>query len=157
MKYLNIIGYFPVLLLGAQLVSAQKISQEKIVLPRQIAIEKPSLFRNFPEKLIVSRLQLDQVFTARSSRIVLPAAEGFAFEGTVLEKVQRNPNVVSMNIRLHNYDSSLLNISRITHSDLTVTYQARVINQKSGDILLLKNENGQLYFSREKQSLVMVE
>lgn len=157
MKYLTATGYFLVLLLNAQLSSAQKPGHNKIVLPPQATIEKPALFKNVPERLMVTRPDLDRLFSVRTGRVVLPADKGFSFEGALVEKVQKNPNVTSINIRLHNYDSSLLNISRITHSDLTVTYHARVINRKSGDILLLKSENGQLYFSREKQSLVMVE
>jgi hypothetical protein len=157
MKYLIAKGYFLVLLLNAQLVSAQKTDHGTIVLPPQATVEKPALFRNFPERLTVSKLQLDQVFADRSGLIKLPADKGISFEGTVMEKVQKNPNVTSINIRLHNYDSSLLNVSRIVHSDLTVTYQARIVNRKSGDILILRNEGGEFFFTREKQSLVMVE
>ena len=157
MQYLKTLGLLLLLFIFAQIVSAQKTTPDKVVVPRQLTIEKPSLFINFPEKLQIEKQRLDQVFTTRLNRVSLPADKGISFDGTILEKVQKNPNVVSINIRLHNYDSSLLNISRIIQSDLSVTYTARILNIKNGDILLLKNEDGRFYFIREKQSLVIVE
>jgi hypothetical protein len=141
--------------------SAQTISplkdKEKILAPRQLLTEKPRLFSRLPEKFIVGKPILDKLFTGSSKRISSAGNQEFPFDGEIIERVQKNPNVVSVNIKLTNYDGAMLNVSRIINSDLSVSYIGRAININSGDVLLLKNENGKFYFSKEKQSLTMVE
>jgi hypothetical protein len=141
----------------ASAVIAQTGPKDKITAPRQLLAERPRLFNNLPDKFPVKKLLLEQLFTVQDRNISVPVRAGVTLEGTILEKVQLNPNVISINIRLNNYGGSLLNISRITESDLSVNYEARVINIKNGDVLLLKKENDQFYFTRENISLIAVE
>lgn len=136
---------------------SQKADKDKIVAPKQLMAEKPRLFDQLPEKFNVYRTVLDQLFTTDKNTFSLPIKTGLALEGEILEKVQQNPHVVSINIRLKNFNNSLLHISRIIENDLSVSYNARVINIKNGDVLVLKQENNQFYFTREKQSLIAVE
>ncbi len=157
MKCLKTFTLLVLIIPCTSVVFAQKTTTGNILAPRQAVAEKPKMFDRLPEKFNVSQLSLDHLFTTQNPAVSVPVKDGLSLEGFIVEKVQQNPNVISINIRLSGYDSSLLNISRIMESDLTVSYNARVMNIKSGDILLLKKENNQFYFTREKQSLVTVE
>lgn len=157
MKRILLIALLAALYFSVNPVAAQRLTPDKIVAPKQVLVEKPKIFHRLPEKLSVKKVLLDDLFLTRQSAVNITMGNGIVFEGTILEKVQKNPNVVSINIRVNNYDSSLLNISRITQSDLSVSYIARVINITKGDVLLLKKENDQFYFVKEKRSLIAVE
>lgn len=165
MKRLKTVAFLVVAYFSANTISAQNVSLspdktaslDKIVAPKQFFIEKPKLFNNLPDKFTVGKLFLQQLFSGNISTISLPAANGEPLQGEVIERVQKNPNVMSINIKLSNYDGALFNVSRIILSDLSVSYVGRVINIKNGDILLLNRENDQFYFTKEKQSLVTVE
>lgn len=160
MKRLIIVAFLGVLYGAMTTASAQTISPLKdnnALAPREQLTEKPRVFSRLPEKFTVGRPGLDKIFTATSKRLSSASNPEFPFEGEIVERVQKNPNVVSINIRLTNYDGALLNISRIINSDLSVSYVGRAVNRNSGDVLLLKHENGNFYFTKEKQSLSMVE
>lgn len=160
MKRLTTVAFLGVLYCSIITASAQTISplndKNTILAPRQQLTEKPRLFARLPERFTVGKPILDKLFTT-GSRHISAGNQEFPFEGEVIEKVQKNPNVVSVNIRLSNYEGAILNVSRIINSDLSVSYVGRAVNINSGDILLLKNENGKFYFTKEKQSLTMVE
>lgn len=161
MKRLIIVALLGVLYSAVTTAAAQTTSPLKdkngVLIPRQLIAEKPRLFSRLPEKFIIGKPKLEKLFTATTKRIASAADAEFPFEGEILERVQKNPNVVSVNIRLSNYDGAILNVSRIINSDLSVSYIGRAININSGDVLLLKNENGKFYFTKEKRSLIMIE
>lgn len=163
MKRLNYLAFLGVSCLCINTITAQTVSPDKnvsldkIVAPKQLLLEKPKLFNNLPEKFTVGKLFLQQLFAGEINSISIPVSNGALLQGEVVERVQKNPNVMSINIKLTNYDNALFNVSRIILSDLSVSYTGRVINIKNGDVLLLNRENEQFYLTKEKQSLVTVE
>lgn len=161
MKRLTTVAFLGVLYCTLSTVSAQTISPDKninkVLVPRQLLTEKPHLFSHLPAKFVVGRPKLDNLFLGTTKRISSATDPEFPFEGEITERVQKNPNVVSVNIKLSNYNGAILNVSRIINSDLSVSYIGRAVNVNNGDVLLLKNEDGKFYFTQEKQSLSMVE
>lgn len=161
MKRQIIVAFLGVLYCSITTVSAQTTSslKDKTAIPvsGQLLKEKPRLFSRLPEKFTVGKPVLDKLFTGSTRRISPADNQEFPFEGEIIERVQKNPNVVSVNIKLSNYEGALLNVSRIINSDLSVSYIGRAININNGDVLLLKNENGKFYFTQEKQAFTLVE
>ena len=79
------------------------------------------------------------------------------FEGTITERIQRNENVVTLNIKSSNYDGALLTISKVLNSNKELTYTGRIVSMQYGDVLILKKESDRFFFTKAKQSLVIVE
>jgi hypothetical protein len=119
---------------------------------------KPSLFGQLPQKCSISNAAVEKIFSGESSGTLrIPFGDNFFFEGRVLDKVQKNANAVTVNIRLSNYDNALFTISKVFTGDGSISYRGRIVNINYGDVLILEKENNQLYITKEKQSLFLVE
>jgi hypothetical protein len=119
---------------------------------------KPTLFNQLPEKLICPVAVLQNIFDSNSNtRLDVKLANHFNVEGIVLERTTVTPQQLSINIRCTNFKNALLNISRVTHQDGSVTFTGRMISPAYGDVLLLCEEKGEYSFVKQKQLLSMVE
>lgn len=120
--------------------------------------EKQALFAALPEKLSISNSLLEQLFSRSiNQHFAVTISKQFIIDATVLEKVIISPQQESINIRCANYANALLNISRITLPDSKIRFTGRIISPLHGDVLTLTEENGQYYFTRQKQLLTMVQ
>ncbi|MEJ7767628.1 MAG: hypothetical protein WKF89_07435 [Chitinophagaceae bacterium] len=125
---------------------------------RQNNTEKLSLFSRLPEKFLLDKASIEKLFTSPvSGTVKILLADNTFFEGTVTEIVQKNLNVASINIKSSNFDGALLTISKTTYENKSVKYAGRIVSMRYGDVLTLTNKNNQFIFSKEKQSLYMVE
>lgn len=139
-------------------------SQVTAVPLNQHPIEKASLFGQLPEKFKCSSAHLQQFFTtginnrfSKELNNTLTLNDQLQIEGVVLEKVAVTAQQLSINIRCSNFQNALLTISRITQPDGTFKYTGRMVSPNHGDILFLKEENGEYSFIKQKQLLTMVE
>src|SRR6478735_1456938 len=90
------------------LLSAQTGPSAKSINP-----EKPMIFSGLPERFECNKTVLQQVFAASlNDEISIPLTRGVTFRGSVAARVQRNPNVLSINVLSSNFPGTLLNISR---------------------------------------------
>jgi hypothetical protein len=152
MKALKIFGGIVLLI-----ISLNASSQKTAPLNQTLAV-KSQLFSRLPERLPVSSTGLEKIFSASSSgTLKITLSNSVTLEGVILERVQRTPRIVTVNMKLLNYDGALLTISRMTDEDAQVTYMGRIINIKYGDALVLSTENSQVFIAKEKQSVFMVE
>jgi hypothetical protein len=120
--------------------------------------EKQALFAALPQKLSISSSLLQQLFSRTiNQHFALSISQQFIIDARVLEKVIISPQQESMNIRCANYANALLNISRIKLPDNKIRFTGRIISPLHGDVLALTEENGQYYFTRQKQLLTMVQ
>src|SRR3989442_9477239 len=145
-------------LLGISILCLLQIQSFAQVSPpvHQVSPNKAALFNRLPEKFSANIPVIENLFAGSASRTVkIPLPGNNFFEGTILEKVQKNPNAISINIQLYNYDGALLTLSKITNNDGSVTYTGRIVNIRYADVFTLTKENNQFYFSKEKQSLVV--
>lgn len=125
---------------------------------RQTPVPKSALFTNLPQKSNINSTWIERVFASPvNASISFPLSAREVFKGVVLEKVRKNEHVETINVRSSNYAGSLLTISKIVRDDRAVSYIGRIISMNHSDALVLKQENGQLYFNKEKQSHVVVE
>ena len=125
---------------------------------RKLLPEKSFLFGHLPEKFGISNLLIQKLFDGPDSGTVsIPLTPDYSFEGVILEKVQKNPHVVSMNIKSTNYEGALLSLSKITYNDHSNKYIGRIVSIHYGDVILLTQDNNTLSFIRKKQSVVITE
>jgi hypothetical protein len=133
------------------------MAQSKLPL-RQTLPNKSPLFSKLPQKVTANKLHIDRLFSiADEGYIKIPLADNNYFEGVVLEKVRKNPNVISMNVKLTNYEGAMLTVSKIVNDDQTVNYVGRIVSIKHGDIYMLTFEDNKYYFTKQMQSLLLVE
>ena len=138
-------------------ISLQLTAQVAAPLNEQLT-EKPSGFTALPEQFTISRLYLDQLFLGSSSaKVRLPIEHNKFLAGIVLERVQKNASIVTVNIRLSDYDEALFTISRRTTNSGAAEYTGRIINIRYADMMILKDDNQALYLVKEKQSLFLTE
>src|SRR4051794_16739765 len=68
---------------------------------------KPSLFGQFPEKSTISELAIEKIFAAPSGAVKIQLADNLRLEGTIVEKLQKSKDLVTINVKLSNYDDAL--------------------------------------------------
>ena len=154
MKKLYASACIAVLLLCA--VNVQSQSQATPPLNQQIA-DKPLLFASLPQKLECNLEEVDRLFMSEpSQKMQLHLNNYLQLDGVVAEKIQRTPEILSVNFKASNYGGALFNISRIIQNG-TIRYSGRIINKDNGDVLMMIKENEKYYFSKLSQRFTMVE
>jgi hypothetical protein len=139
------------------LISLQLSAQVKAPL-NELPAEKPLLFTDLPEKFSISLPAIEKIFAGSSTGNVKIAIDNNrSIEGIIVEKLARNPNLITMNIRLPQYRQALFTISRLTGINQPAAYSGRIIHLAYGDVLKLTQENDRLYLLKEKQSALLAE
>ena len=124
----------------------------------QNAPDKPLLFGQLPDKIECNLTDLQKIFaSAIAEDISLGCGKKLAFTGTVVDKVYKTPRIISLNIKLSNYDNALLNISFLKQSDNSQKIIGRIIHPGHGDVLVLTEENKRYYFIKQSQRFFMAE
>lgn len=133
--------------------------QAQLIPPiNQVLPNKSSLFSQLPNRFIVKNSLIENLFsTPASTRVKILLSAGNYFEGIITERVQKNENVLNVNIKSSNYDGALLTLSKISYNDKPDVFIGRIVSLPYGDVLMLSKEKDQFFFTREKQSLVIVE
>jgi hypothetical protein len=135
------------------LLSAQTGPSMKSINP-----EKTMIFSGLPERFECSITVMRQLFAASlNDEISIPLTRNLTFRGSVATRVQRDPNVLSVNILSSNFPGTLLNISRITNADKSEKIIGRFLNPRNEDVLVIEQENNRLYITKDLQKFVMTE
>ncbi|HTE28254.1 hypothetical protein [Flavitalea sp.] len=120
--------------------------------------EKPMIFSGLPERFECSVIALRQLFAASiNDEISFSLTRNVTFRGTVAARVQRDPNVLSVNVLSSNFPGTLLNISLITNADKSEKIIGRFLNPRNGDVLVIEQQNDRLYITKDLQKFVMTE
>lgn len=123
---------------------------------QQVA-DKPLLFSSLPEKLECNLEEVDRLFMSDpSQKLQLSLNDRLQLDGVVIEKVQRTPEVLSVNFKLANFGGAMFSISRIIQNG-TIRYSGRIINKENGDVLVMVKEKEKYYFTKMSQRFTMVE
>ncbi|RYY26996.1 MAG: hypothetical protein EOO04_09985 [Chitinophagaceae bacterium] len=135
------------------LLSAQRGPSTKSLNP-----EKPMIFSGLPERFECNTAVLRQLFTTSlNDEISFELTRNVNFRGKIAARVQRDANVLSINILSSNFPGTLLNISLITNADKTERIIGRFINPRNGDVLMIDQENNRLFITKDLQKFVMTE
>lgn len=131
-------------------------AQEPLAALREKKLSKPSLFTSLPSPLEVAGPELHKMLSGElNEKISAQLSSQFIIEGVVVDKNQHTPGSMSMNIRLHNYDNALFNLTIRFLADNSASIQGRIIHPKYGDVLELYKVNDQYYFKKISQRLYM--
>lgn len=133
------------------------LSAQESAIKQEVIPDKPMVFSKLSAKSECRFADLKNIFSHNiADKISIPFGE-IRFTGEVVEKIQRQGGVTSMNILSANFPGALLNITITTESDNTQKISGRVINPKSGDVLVITQENGRYLIKKESQKLFMPE
>ncbi len=120
--------------------------------------EKPMIFSGLPEKIEFNPSVLRQLFKLPlAENVSFSLSRNIIFRGTVVAKVQRDENILSVNILSTNFPGTLLNISLIKQADQTEKIIGRFLNPGNGDVLVIEQQNDRFYLVKDLQKFVMAE
>jgi hypothetical protein len=124
---------------------------------QQTLPSRPSLFTGIPDKCAFSNPAIQKIFSSSTGvNVRIPLENNSFLEGYILEKVKRADNIITLNIRITNYDNALFTITQVTDKEQK-EYTGRIVHPAYGDVLLVVQDKEQLYFTKEKRSAFMVE
>lgn len=148
MKNLCPLGLLVACFLAAQSLSAQPVT-------------KPGLdgaaFTKLPGRIEFAQHALRKIPTAKLQEKISLQFGDVTFAGQVVEKIQRSPEVLNMNIRLTNYPGALLTLSVVTDEDKTQRLVGRIVNPQADEVLVLTEENNRYFFVKQPKQFFMTE
>jgi hypothetical protein len=132
------------------------LAQSKTVRTKDLA-DKPFMFSKVSGNYEYRLSDLQKLFTHNiSDKISFPLSETQVFTGEVIEKLNSGNGLTSMNIRSENFPGALFNIT-LYKAENNVKISGRIINPKSGDVLIITEENNRYFIKKELQRLFMAE
>ena len=141
--------------MAAMLCADKAISQ--VTPPLNQVSSKPLLFASLPQRLECNLEEIDKLFMSEpDQKLQLQLNNHLQLDGVVSEKVQRSPEVISINFKTINYGGALFNISRIIQNG-TIRYTGRIVNKDNGDVLMMIKDKEKYYFTKSPQQFTMVE
>jgi|SRR5205085_4629179 len=131
-------------------------AQEPLSALREKKLSKPSLFTSLPDQMEVASTELHRILSGDvNEHFSAQLSRQFIIEGTVVDKNQHTAGSLSMNIRVHNYDNALFNLTIRFLADNSTAIKGRIIHPKYGDVLELYKENDKYYIKKISQRLYM--
>jgi hypothetical protein len=147
-----------ILLCVVLFVSDQLYAQEPLAALREKKLSKPSLFTSIPEQLEVASSELHRILSSDvNEKIFAQLSSQFKVVGLVVDKNQRTPGSLTMNIRLENYDNALFNLTIRFLADNSTAIQGRIIHPKYNDVLELYKEKDGYFLKKISQRLYMTD
>ncbi|HRE52184.1 MAG TPA: hypothetical protein PK339_12225 [Flavitalea sp.] len=120
--------------------------------------DKPLLFAALPERFECDAAEISALFSREiNERFSTSLSDRLLLEGLVIDKMLDNRGVLSVNIRLQNYDNALFNLTLRLQANNTASIQGRILHPRYGDALMLTKENNTFYLYKRDQRLVMPE
>jgi hypothetical protein len=152
MTKLYVLAYCLMLLCSGQTLQAQTHTP-----PLNQPVDKPLLFASLPGKLECNLEEVDRLFMADASeKLSVQLNDHLQLSGTIVEKVRKSPEILTVNFRPSNYAGSMFTISRIIQ-DGVIRYSGRIVSKDNGDVLMMVKENDKYFFTKMSQRFVMVE
>jgi hypothetical protein len=122
---------------------AAMLSCITITVNAQSAPTKETIFAALPATINVDNMALvNAVAYNKGNTVNLAIANNLQFEGSVLSNVQKYDNLQIVTIQSVTNENTFLEISKITHADLSVQYKGMLINSNATDGFILKQNNG---------------
>jgi hypothetical protein len=119
---------------------------------------KPFLFASLPEEFEVATTELHKVFSGDvNGTIVAQLSSQLRVEGTLVDKNQHTPGSLTVNVRVHNYQNALFNLTIRFLADNSTSIQGRMIHPRYGDVLELFKKDGRYYMRKKLLRLYMSE
>jgi hypothetical protein len=151
MKYKLFLGFLLAINLSSFSFAQETISKGK-------PAERPLLFAHLPSKFSCNKAELEKIAgIAKSQQVSIQLNDKLTLFGEILENLQTSARLQNINIRLSNFGNALLHISIIKQADNSNKFVGRIIHPKHGDALIISEENGRYYVTKQKMEFFMVE
>ncbi len=112
-------------------------------------MNKPKLFASLPDNIIVNPERLSELLLSPvGAEVSFTLGDALSIQGRVISVANSESNVTSIVVRTTNYEGARLTFSRIIVEGV-VTYAARMISMKHGDLYVLESKNGQYIFVKK--------
>jgi hypothetical protein len=152
MNKLYVLAYCLLLLCSVQSLQAQNQTP-----PLNQPVDKPLLFAALPTRLECNLEEVDRLFMADpSDQLSVQLNNHLQLSGTIMEKVRKSPEILTVNFKTASYGGALFTISRIIQNGV-IRYSGRIISKDNGDVLLMVKEQDKYFFAKMSQKYVMVE
>lgn len=147
--------YFLSILLGI-VVSNFTSAQEHVF--KEKAIQRPLLFADFPSKLNCKKTEVEKIIhSTQFENVSIQVNSHLVLTGQVLENFSTAAGVRNINVRLSNFNNALLHLSIIALPNNKTKTIGRIIHPAHADVLIISEENGSYYLTKQKMELFMVE
>ncbi len=122
-------------------------------------LRQKQLFSTLSDKFQLSSTNFDLVFSRQPGDTVLIYFTAWpVMAGVITEKVPRQGNDLSMNIRLINFSNALLSITRTFDSYNKAVYQGLIVHPDYADAFLVKtHESGSVELVKKQLDKILVE
>jgi hypothetical protein len=151
MKNLNAVGLLVACIFAFQSISAQQqpVTQKPVLL-------KATTLAQLPSKLECNIPALQRLSSSQLSDKVALTLGNYEFAGELVDKVQPEKGVQSMNIRSTSIPGALCTVSVITQDDNTQKLVGRIINPQSDEVLVLTEENNRYFWVKKSKAHFLV-
>jgi hypothetical protein len=104
---------------------------------------KPRQFSNYPDVINCSESELGRMFTYSAGQAIsLNFSNDLLFDGTVTSNLVKYSNLQSAVVRSPYFNNSILQVSKRTNTDNSITYVGRIINLDYFDGYELRHDAG---------------
>ena len=126
-------------------------AQESTVPVREPDLSKPALFKNFPDRIPFTTIQLTSLLQAkRGQEIHFALAPGFLMKGSIASEMRNeNGSQHSMMMKLEDIDGGFIHLSTVVLQDGTEKISGMIMSFKSGDAFELIKEGNNYFFIKK--------
>ncbi|MBC7936056.1 MAG: hypothetical protein H7Y86_11955 [Rhizobacter sp.] len=101
---------------------------------QQSAEVKPKLFASYPSTLSVSEICLQNIFSlVRDQDAVIDFGNNLILPCKVLRNEMKYSNMQTVIIRSTAFNNAMLQVSKVTNADQSISYNGRIINERAAD------------------------
>lgn len=151
MKYRRTIRCMAICLFFAAEAKAQQLTPST-----PATFSQPVLFKKLPQKTICDIPSLEKLFAATDS-VTFQLSPACLLEGKIISHVKPNLFAETLNISLAAFDGAVFTLSRIETGDGNTRYRGHIMSLQSSDAIVMQQENGNYYFIKTEQKLLMTE
>ena len=134
----------------------QSISAQQQPTLQQPVLNRATNLTQLPSKLECNVPALQKLSSTRIADKVALTLGNFEFAGELIDKVQPEKGVQSMNIRSTSIPGAFCTVSVITRDDNTQKLVGRIINPQSDEVLVLTEENNRYFWVKKPKAHFMV-
>jgi hypothetical protein len=113
-------------------------------------------FGQFPQKSQCNTAALAKLFSLKGP-VSVAIAKGLFLRGELIENIQQNPAVQSININLTDFPGAIFTLSRIHLEDGSILYSGHIVRLGSIDAMILSAENGKYYLSKTLERILITD
>jgi hypothetical protein len=149
MKNLRSLGLVAAIFFAVQTLSAQQ--------PVTKPVTGKPVFSKLPTKIECAATTLKTIPQANLREKISFQFGDIQFAGEVVDKVQRAPQVLNMNIRLTNYPGALFTLSVVTDDNKKQRLVGRIVDPAADEVLVLTEENNRYFFVKEPKEFLITD